>query len=200
MELGTGALSWWKYHWRDLKNVGLFRRNLIWTPLKPQYSNLNPNPLANQLWRYNFLAPPTPIIIPHSLSAFLESLMPLKIWCSIHASLKHSIRLSVIFPSLKHNLFAYRSSEVSLRPNCIFEIRQLWQSGFSRVYSTCSGSCSFESETIKIGQSSHKIYSNNLLNLQESTTIKCLYQKSLETYWRHYACQTPIGVCVCVIL
>ena len=41
------------------------------------------------------------------------------------------------FPSLKHNFIAYRSSKVSSRPDCIFEIHQLWQSGFSRVYSNC---------------------------------------------------------------
>ncbi len=34
---------------------------------------------------------------------------------------------------------------------------------------TCS--CSFEPEIIKIGQSSHKMYSNNILNFQESTII-----------------------------
>ena len=33
------------------------------------------------------------------------------------------------FPSLKQNLIAYRSSNVSSRPDCIFEIHQLWQSG-----------------------------------------------------------------------
>ncbi len=31
------------------------------------------------------------------------------------------------FPSLKQNFIAYRSSKVS---DCIFEIHQLWQSGF----------------------------------------------------------------------
>ena len=75
------------------------------------------------------------------------------------------------FPSLKQNFMAYRSSKVSGRPDWIFEIHQLWQSGFSRVYSNCSCSCSFEAEIIKIGQSSHKMYSNNILNFQESTTI-----------------------------
>ena len=99
--------------------------------------------------------------------------MPLKNWCSIHArcsksSLKHFLRFSGIFPSLKHNSIAYRSSKVSSRPDCIFEIHQLWQSGFSRVFSNC---CWFEPEIIKIGQSSHKMYSNNILNIQESTTI-----------------------------
>ena len=54
-----------------------------WTPLKLQHSN--PNPLANHLWCIDFLTPPTPLIIPHRLPAFLESLMPLKNWCLIHA-------------------------------------------------------------------------------------------------------------------
>ena len=77
-----------------------------WTPLKPQHSNPNPNRLANQLWCIDFLTPPTPIIIPHRLPAFFESLMPLKHWCSIHArwsksSLKHSIRFCTIFSKFK---------------------------------------------------------------------------------------------------
>ena len=37
------------------------------TPLKPQHSNHNPNRLANQLWCIEFLTPPTPLTIPHSL-------------------------------------------------------------------------------------------------------------------------------------
>ena len=142
-----------------------------WTPLKPQHGNPNPNPLANQLWCIDFLTPPTPLIIPHRLPAFLESLLPLKNWCSIYArlsksSLKHFIRL-------KHSFIAYHSSKVSSCPDCIFEIHQLWQSGFSKawLYSNCCCSCSFELETLKIGQSSHKMYSNNIPNFQESTTI-----------------------------
>ena len=43
----------------------------------------------------------------------------------------------VFLPSLKQNFIAYRSSKVSSRPDSIFEIHQLWQSGFSRVYSNC---------------------------------------------------------------
>ena len=46
-----------------------------WTPLKPQHSNPKPNRLANQLWCIDFLTPPTPLIIPQRLPAFLESLM-----------------------------------------------------------------------------------------------------------------------------
>ena len=96
------------------------------TPLKPQHSNrnCNPYPLANQLWCIYFLTQPTPLIIPQRLPAFLESLIPLKNWCSIQArwsksSLKHSIHFCGIFPSLKHISIAYRSSKVS---DCIFLI------------------------------------------------------------------------------
>ena len=136
MELWTGVLSWWKCYWPDLKSTRLFRRNLFLNSLKTSNStpNLNPNPLANQLWCIDFLTPPTPLIIPHRLPAFLESLMLLKNWCSIHArlsksSLKHSIRFSGgILPNLKQNFIAYRSSKVS---DCILKIPQLWQSGFS---------------------------------------------------------------------
>ena len=58
--------------------------------------------LTNQLWCSDFLTPPTPLTIPHRLPAFLESLMPLKNWCSIYArwsksSLKHSIHFCGIF-------------------------------------------------------------------------------------------------------
>ena len=149
-----------------------------WTPLKRQHSNVNPNPnrLANELRCIDFLSPATPLIIPHRLPAFLECLMPLKNWCSIYArwsksSLKHSICFCGIFSSLKQNFIAYRSSKVSSRSDCIFEIHQLWQSGFSRVYSNCFCSCLFEPEIIKIRQSSHKLYNNNILNFQKFTTI-----------------------------
>ena len=102
--------------------------------------------------------------------------MPLKSWCSIHArwsksSLKNSIRFCGILPSLKQNFIAYRFFKVPSRPDCIFEIDQLWQSGFSRVYSNSCCSSSFKPEIIKISQPSHNIYSNNIVNFQESKTI-----------------------------
>ena len=145
-----------------------------WTPLKPQDSN--PNPLANQLWCIDFLTPPTPLNIPHRLPAFLESLMPLKNWCSIHgrwskSSLKHSIVSVAFFACLKQNFIAYRSSKESSHPDSIFEIHRLWQSGFSRVYSNYFCNCLFKPEIIKISQWSHKMYSNNILNFREFTTI-----------------------------
>ena len=92
------------------------------------------------------------------------------------------------FRCLKQNFIAYRSSKVSSRPDCIFENHQLWQLGFSRVYSNSYCSCWFEAEIIQIGQSSQKMYSNNILNFQESTTILDACTKSLETYWMLHVC------------
>ena len=131
-----------------------------WTPLKPQHSNPkpNPNPLANQLYW-----------LPYSSHAFHHpSQTPCLSWisyatqkmmldsCKMLQKQSEAFRkfLWHFFPSLKQNLIAYRSSKVS---DCIFEIDHLWQSGFSRVYSNCYCSCSFEPEIIKIGQSSHEM-------------------------------------------
>ena len=91
------------------------------------------------------------------------------------------------FPSLKQNFIVYRSSKESSRPDCIFEIHQLWQSGFSRVYSNCCCSCSFEAEIIKIGQLSHKMCSNNIVNFQESMTILNACTKNV---WKLIECTT----------
>ena len=81
-----------------------------WTPLKPQHNNPNPNRLDNQLWWSDFLTPPTPLTIPYRLPTFLESPMPLKNWCSIHArcsksNLKHSIRFCGIFSKCKTQFY-----------------------------------------------------------------------------------------------
>ena len=111
----------------------------------------------------------------------------LKNWCSIYARCSKSIPYVSVafFPSLKQNFIAYRSSKVSSRPDCVFEIHQLCKSGFSRVYSNCCYSCSFEPEIIKIGQSSHKMYSNNIVNFQESTTILNTHTKKV---WKLIVC------------
>ena len=167
-----------------------------WTPLEPQHSNPNPNLLTNLLWCSDFLTPPTSLIIPRRLPASLESLMPLKNSCSIHArwsksSLKHSIHFCGIFSSLKHNFIAYHFSKGSSHLDCIFENHQLWQSSFSRAYSNSYCSCSFEPEIIKIGQSSHKMYSNNILNFQKSTTILNACTKKV---WKFIVCTLYIYI------
>ena len=187
IELWTGALSCWKCHWPDLKSAGLFPRNLFLNFLKTStyVVTLIPNPLANQHWCIDFLTPPTLLIIPHWLPAFLDLLCHSKtdarfmqdgrkaVWSIPYVSV-------AFFPSLKQNFITYHSSKVSSRPDCIFEIHQLWQSGFSRMYSNCCCSCWFEPEIKKIGQSSNKMYSNNILHFQESTTIlnACTKKKS----------------------
>ena len=111
-----------------------------------------------------------------------------------------------LFPSLKQNFITYCSSNVSSRADCIFEIHQVSQSGFSRVYSNGCCSCSFEPEIIKIDQSSHKMYSNKIQNFQESTTILNSCTKTsgnllissriyIYIYIYIYIC---VCVCVCV--
>ena len=60
------------------------------------------------------------------------------------------------------------------------------------MYSNCCCSSSFEPEIIKIGQSSHKMYSNKIVNFQESTTILNACTKKVSkliectTYFRKY--------------
>ena len=136
-----------------------------WTPLKPQHSNPNPNPFANQLWCIDFLTPPTPLIIPHRLPAFLESLMPLKMVEkqseAFHTFLWHFSKFKTILLHI-----------VLLKcPHVQIAFLKFTSCDFSRMYSNCCCSCSVEAEITKIGQSSDKMYSNNIVNLQESTTI-----------------------------
>ena len=131
-----------------------------------------PYPLANQLrW------------LPYSShDSHHHSLSSLNLYCHLKtdARFMQDGRKAVwsipyvfvaFFPSLKQNFNASRSSKVSSRPDCILKIPQLRQSGFSWVYSNCCCSCSFEAEIIKTGQSSHKMYSNNIVNFQESGNL-----------------------------
>ena len=154
-----------------------------WIPLKPQHSN--PNSLVNQLWCIDFL--------PHLPSSLTDSLPSLNLFChsKIDTRFMQDGRKAVwnilyvsvaFFPSLKQNFIAYRSFKVS---DWIFELHQLWQSGFSSVYSNCCCSCWFEPEIIKRGQSSDKMYSNYILNFQESKTILNAHTKNV---WKLIGC------------
>ena len=93
------------------------------------------------------------------------------------------------FPSLKKISITYRSFKVS---DCIFEIHQRWQSCFSWVYSNSCCTYWFEPEIIKTGRSSHKMYSNNILNFQESTIILNAHSKKV---WKHIICTSHIYTC-----
>ena len=138
------------------------------------------------------------LLLPHLSSSLTDSLLFLNLLCHSKTDARFMLdcpkvvwSISYIFvaffPSLKQNFIAYRFSSCQ---DCIFKIHQLWQSGFRRVYSNSWCSCSFEPEITKIDQSSHKMYSNNLLNFQESTTVLNARTRSLETYWILTAYQT----------
>ena len=132
----------------------------------------------------------TSLLLPHLSSSFTDSLPSLNLLCHSKTDARFmqdtpkavwSIPYVSVafFPSLKQNFIAYRSFNVSSRPDYIFEFHQLWQSVFSRVYSNSCCRCLFEPEIIKIGQSSNNMYSNNILNFIEYMTIlnvctKCL--------------------------
>ena len=133
----------------------------------------------------------TSLLPPHLSSSLTDSLPSLNLLC--HSKTDAGFMqdgpkavwsipyvTTAFFPSLKQNFIAYCFSKVSSRPDCIFEIYQLWQTGLSRVYSNCCCSCSFEHEIIKIGQSSYKMYSEFS---KVYDNFKCLYKKCLETYW-----------------
>ena len=50
---------------------------------------------------------------------------------------------------------------------------------------------SFEPEIIKVGQSSHKMYCNNILNFQESMTILNAQKKKV---WKLIVCTSYICI------
>ena len=109
--------------------------------------------------------------------------------CKMLQKQSEALQSVAFFPSLNQNFIAYCSSEVFFCPDWIFEIHQLWQSGFSWVYLYSCCSCWFEPGIIKIDQSYHKMYGNNILNFQESTTILNACTKKV---WKHNECNMYI--------
>ena len=146
-------------------------------PEPPQ--NLNIVTLTLTPWAINS-GVLTSLLLPHLSSSLTDSLLSLNLLCHSKTGARFMqdapkavwsipyVSVGSLFPSLKQNFIAYRSSKVLDR---IFEIHQVWKSGFSRVYSIWCCSCSFEHEIVNIGQSSQTMYSNNMLNYQESMTI-----------------------------
>ena len=97
--------------------------------------------------------------------------MPLKNSCSIHArfsksSLKHSIRFCGIFSKFKTEFIVLPRVQIGF-----LKFTSCDNQALVGVYSNCCCRCWFVAEIIKIGQSSHKMYSNKILNFQEFTTM-----------------------------
>ena len=147
----------------------------------------------------------TSLLLPHLSSSLTDSLPSLNLLrhSKTHARFMQDAPkevwgipyVSVAFiPRFKQNFIAYRFSKMS---DCIFEIHQFFwnflnsQLGFSRVYSNCYCSSSFEREIIKIGQWSHKMYSNNILTFQEYTTI---LNACTNKVWKPIECTTYIAI------
>ena len=142
-------------------------------------SNLNSVTLSLTitLWRINSSVL-TCLLLPHLSWSLTNSLPSLNILChsKTDAQFMQDGRKAVwsipfvsvaFFQSLKRIFIAYRSSKVSSRPDCLFEIYQLRQSGRIPIPAVAVH-LNLKS---KIGQSSHKTYSNNILNFHESTII-----------------------------
>ena len=125
MGLWTGALSWWKCHWADLKSTGLFDGISSWTPLKPQYRNpcwlsVQWEPSACRSCQYCQKKESSKVC------GWICSVWPSWVWESQHASPRNSVSSSrghssrssfhrmAFFPSLKQNFIAYRSSKVQI--------------------------------------------------------------------------------------
>ena len=89
----------------------------------------NLNIVTLTLWTINY-GVLTSLLLPHLSSSLTDSQPSLNLLCHSKTDARF----------LKQNFTAYRSSS---HPDCIFEIHQLWQSGFSRVYSNCCCRCPF---------------------------------------------------------
>ena len=95
-----------------------FRRNLFLNSL-----NLNIVTLTLTLRPINS-GELTSLLLPHLSSSLTDSLPFLNLLCQSKTDTRFMQDVA-FFPSLKQNFIAYRSSKVSSRPDCIFEIHQL---------------------------------------------------------------------------
>ena len=122
-----------------------------WTYLKLQHTNPIPNPFGHSALTYwlpysyhTSHHPSQTHCLPWISQATQKLILQFSqdgrkaVWNIPYVSV-------AFFPSLKQNFIAYRSSILFSRPDCFFEIQQL----FSRVYSNCYYSCSFEPVIIK---------------------------------------------------
>ena len=138
--------------------------------------------MANRLWCSDFLTPPTPSCLPR-ISYATQKLM-IDSWKMLqkqseafHTFLWHfffkfktECLLHIVLLNCPHVQIAFLTFTSRVYSNCRV-YSPVWCIPISRVYSNCCCSCSFEAEIIKIGQSSHKMCSNNILNFEGSMTI-----------------------------
>ena len=153
-----------------------------WTPLKPQHSNPNPNPCPINSGLL------TSLLLPHLSSSLTDSLPSLNLLCysETDARFMQDGRKAVwsipyvsvaFFQSLKQNFITYR-------PDCIFEIHQLWQSGCIPIAAVA----------VHLNGKSYRLVSHLIRCIVITYWIfkrvydefKCLYKKGLETYWMHH--------------
>ena len=139
------------------------------------------------------------LLLPHLSSSLTDCLSSLNLLCHLQtdarwpkSSLKHSIRFCGIFFQVYNRILLHI---VLLKcPNVQIACLK-FTSVTIRVYSNCCCSCLLEPEIIKIGQSSHNMYSNNILNFQEPTTILNGCTKNAGNFLNSRVC-----VCVCVFM
>ena len=112
--------------------------------------------------------------LPQRLPAFLEFLMPLKNDLRLMQDGRKAVGVipyvTGIFQVKQISLHIVLLSvpPPPLTPPPPTQKKKQNQHRLSRMYSNCCCSCSFECENIKIGRSSHKMYSNNILNVVQS--------------------------------
>ena len=142
MELWTGALSWWKCNWLDLKSAHLFRRNLFLNSLKSQHSI--PCWLSVQ-WEPSACRSCQCCQKKKGSSKVYGWICSVSwVWESQHTSTGNSVSWSLGHSSRSsfHHMaffFKFKAEFYCMSffksPDCIFEIHQLGLSGFSWVYS-----------------------------------------------------------------
>ena len=133
--------------------------------------NLNILSLTLTLWPINS-GVLTSLLLPHFSSSLTDSLPSLNLLChsKTYARFMQDAPKAVwsipyvsvaFFPSLKHNFIAYRSFNVS---DCILKFT-------SCDNLTLVGCIPIAAVAVHLNLSSHNMYSNNIVNFEESTTI-----------------------------
>ena len=165
----------------------LLTESLSWTYLKPQHSipNLTLYPINSGVM--------TSLLLPHLSSSLTDSLSS---WISyatqklmldsckmVEKQSEAFIRFCGIFSKFKKEFYYISFSHVQMS---FFKFTSGENQALVGYIPIPAVFVHFEPEILNIGQSSHKMYSNEILNFQVSTTILNGSKESLETYWKHH--------------